>query len=166
MQLFETETTHASNPLDVVEQMASLNQWSFDRADDDELSISVSGGWADYHVAFTWLPELEALHLGCAFDIKIADRRKPELLALIAMINEQLWVGHFGLWAGEGVVIYRHSLLLTSGAQPNRAQCEAALKAAVDACERYYQAFQFVIWAGRNAKEAMDTALFETCGEA
>jgi len=130
------------------------------------LSISVSGGWADYHVAFTWLPELEALHLGCAFDIRIADRRKSELLALIALINEQLWVGHFGLWAGEGVVIYRHSMLLTGGARPNRGQCEAALKAAIDACERYYQAFQFVIWAGRSAREAMETALFETTGEA
>ena len=75
-------------------------------------------------------------------------------------------MGHFGLWDKDGVVIYRHSLLLTGGAQPNRDQCEAALRAAIEACERYYQAFQFVIWAGRGAREAMDSALFETVGEA
>jgi len=166
MQLYETATSHAAHPLDVVEQLASLKQWSFDRADDDELSISVTGGWADYHIAFTWLPELEALHLGCAFDLKVADRRKSELLALIALVNEQLWVGHFGFWAGEGVIIYRHSLLLTDGTRPSRSQCEAALKAAVDACERYFQSFQFVIWAGRSAREALESALFETTGEA
>ena len=40
------------------------------------------------------------------------------------------------------------------------------LKVAVDACERYYQAFQFVIWAGRSAREALDGVLFETEGEA
>jgi len=166
MQISESEPSLESHPLDVVEQMASLNEWSFERADDDELSISVSGGWSDYHIAFTWLREMEALHLGCAFDIKVSERRRPELLNLIALINEQLWVGHFGLWDKDGVVIYRHSLLLTGGAQPNRDQCEAALRAAIEACERYYQAFQFVIWAGRGAREAMDSALFETVGEA
>ena len=52
------------------------------------------------------------------------------------------------------------------GAEPNDSQCEAALAAAVDACERYYQAFQFVVWAGKNAGEAMEGALLETRGEA
>ena len=166
MLIHESEEALDSHPLDVVEQMAALNEWSFDRADDDELSISVTGGWSDYHIAFTWLREMEALHLGCAFDIKVSERRRPELLKLIGLINEQLWVGHFGLWEKDGVVIYRHAILLSGGAQPNRDQCEAALRAGIEACERYYQAFQFVIWAGRNAREAMEAALFETSGEA
>ena len=42
----------------------------------------------------------------------------------------------------------------------------APLKAALEACERYYQAFQFVVWAGKTAREALDGALFETLGEA
>jgi hypothetical protein len=40
------------------------------------------------------------------------------------------------------------------------------LKAAVDACERYYQAFQFVLWAGKTAREAIEGVLFVTEGEA
>jgi len=166
MQIYGIEAAPEAHPLDVVEQLASVNQWSFDRADDDELSISVSGGWSDYHIAFTWLREMEALHLGCAFDIKVSDRRRPELLNLISLINEQLWVGHFGLWEKDGVVIFRHAMLLSGGAKPSRDQCEAALRAALEACERYYQSFQFVIWAGRNAREALEAALFETSGEA
>ena len=53
MSMIETEAQRAANPVDVVEQMASLNHWSFDREADDEISISVTGGWTDYHVAFT-----------------------------------------------------------------------------------------------------------------
>ena len=60
-----------STPVDVVEQIASTHAWSFDREDEDEISISVEGKAADYHVAFTWLSDLEALHVGCAFDIKV-----------------------------------------------------------------------------------------------
>jgi hypothetical protein len=166
MSITETESRRTANPVDVVEHMASLNHWSFDREDDDEISISVSGGWTDYHVAFTWLPDLEAMHVGCAFDIKFNDRRRAEILNLIAIMNEQLWVGHFGLWERESVVIFRHAIVLAGGAEPSRSQCEAILQAAIAACERYYQAFQFVIWAGRNAREALDAALFETAGEA
>ena len=42
----------------------------------------------------------------------------------------------------------------------------ALVKAAVEACERYYQAFQFVVWAGKTAKEGMEGAILETVGEA
>ena len=35
---------------------------------------------------------------------------------------------------------------------------------ALDACERYFPAFQFVVWAGKPAREALDAAMFETQG--
>jgi len=85
---------------------------------------------------------------------------------LIQLINEQLWLGHFDLWPQEGVVMFRHALLLAGGAEASGRQCEAQLDAAMEACDRYYQAFQFVVWAGKSAREAMDSALFETAGEA
>jgi hypothetical protein len=37
---------------------------------------------------------------------------------------------------------------------------------AIHACERYYPALQFVIWAGKSAAEAMTAAMFDTEGEA
>ncbi|HVB88693.1 MAG TPA: YbjN domain-containing protein [Beijerinckiaceae bacterium] len=166
MELTPVETERAEHPVDVVEQMAALNEWTFDRDDDDEISISVKGGWTDYHVAFTWLPAVEALHVGCAFDIKAPARRRAEVLNLVSLVNEQLWVGHFGFWNSEKLMMFRHSLLLAGGAEPSRRQCEAALNSAIAACERYYQAFQFVLWAGKGAREALDSAMFETAGEA
>jgi hypothetical protein len=37
---------------------------------------------------------------------------------------------------------------------------------AVAECERYYPAFQFVIWGGRTAEDAIASSLFDTVGEA
>ena len=62
--------------------------------------------------------------------------------------------------------MYRHALILAGGAEPTHGQCEMLMKAAIDACERYYQAFQFVLWAGKSPREALDAVLFETEGEA
>ena len=156
----------AEHPLDVVERLASLRDWIFDRAETDEMSVSVSGQWTDYHVAFTWIEDVEALHVACAFDLKVPERRRPEVLQLVSRINEQLWVGHFDLWSSENVVMFRHSLILAGGAEPTHAQCETMLRVSVEACERYFQAFQFVMWAGKTSREALDSVLFETEGEA
>lgn len=166
MNVLSLREERAEHPLDEVERVASARAWVFERFDDDEMSVSVTGRWADYQVAFTWIAEVEALHVACAFDLKVVEPRRTELLRLVSMINEQLWLGHFDLWSSEHVVMYRHALLLTGGALPRSAQCEMLMKAALDACERHYQAFQFVLWAGKSAREALDSVLFETEGEA
>ena len=56
--------------------------------------------------------------------------------------------------------------MLAGGVTASDRQCEAVLASALDSCERYYPAFNFVVWAGKNAREAMDAAMFETSGEA
>jgi hypothetical protein len=166
MSLMELRIERESNPVDVVERLASMHDWSFDRAGDDEIAISVKGRWTDYHVSFTWMDDIEALHLACAFDLKVPEPRRTEVLALIAMVNEQLWVGHFDMWVKDGIVMFRHALLLNGGVEVAGRQCEALLDAALDTSERYFQAFQFVVWAGKPAREALDAAMFDTSGEA
>jgi hypothetical protein len=154
------------NPLDVVERLASVNDWSFERASDDEITILVAGKWTDYQVSYTWMVDIEALHLACAFDLKVPDRRRTEVQALISMINEQMWVGHFDMWVNEGIVMFRHALVLAGGVEASGKQCETLLGTALDACERHFTAFQFVVWAGKSAREALNAAMFETSGEA
>ena len=62
--------------------------------------------------------------------------------------------------------MFRHALVLAGGVEASNGQCEAMLGIGLDACERYYPAFQFVVWAGKPAREALDAAMFETAGEA
>ncbi len=166
MSLTQREPERAEHPVDIVERIASVREWSFDRDVEDDISITVAGSWTDYNVAFTWLEAMEALHVACAFDLKVADHRRAEVLSLISLINEQLWVGHFDLWTQDNVILFRHSLVLSGGTEPTAQQCEAVLCLATEACERYYQAFQFVVWAAKDAREALDGAMFETIGEA
>jgi len=49
---------------------------------------------------------------------------------------------------------------------PTGEQLECLMISALEACERYYQAFQFVVWAGHTAEQAIEGALFETRGTA
>lgn len=166
MTLVDIDLSPSPNPVDLIEQIAATRDWAFERSGEDEITISMTGSWCDYNVSLSWMGDLEALHLACAFDFKVNDRRKPEVMRLLALVNEQLWLGHFDLWQSEGLVMYRNALLLTEGMEAGAGQLEAMLGAAIDSCERYYQAFQFVIWAGKSPDEALAAVLFETHGEA
>ena len=150
----------------MVERIAATNDWSFERAGDDEITILIAGRWTDYQVSFTWMDEIEALHLACAFDLKVPDRRRAEVQQLISQVNEQMWIGHFDLWTKDGMVMFRHALVLAGGVEATGSNARRCSSTALEACERYFPAFQFVVWAGKPAREALDAAMFETSGEA
>jgi hypothetical protein len=166
MALIDFSEAQRINPLDVVERVAAGNDWSFERAGDDEITILINGRWTDYQASFTWMDDIEALHLACAFDLKVPERRRADVQQLISYVNEQMWIGHFDLWPADGLVMFRHALVLAGGVQASGKQCEAVLGSALDACERYFPAFQFVLWAGKPAREALDAAMVQTAGEA
>jgi hypothetical protein len=52
MSLMEFEFERQSNPVDMIEFVASNNDWSFERSGEDELAMTVAGRWADYHGPF------------------------------------------------------------------------------------------------------------------
>lgn len=166
MPLLESTIDSRNSPLAVVEDIAAANDWAFERTGEDEITIVTQGAWTDYQLSFTWMDEIEALHLACAFDMKIPVPRRAEAQRLLAAVNEQLWIGHFDLWTETGTIMYRQALVLPDGLVASNAQCEAMLAGAVHACERYYPALQFVVWAGKSAADAMSAAMFDTDGEA
>jgi hypothetical protein len=165
MAIAEMSDGRTGNPIDLVEQVAVRNDWPTERTGSDELTLTVAGQWSDYHVSLNWRGDLESLHIACAFDAKVPENRLPEVYRLVAQINEQLWLGHFDVWTQEGLIMFRHGLML-NGALATTHQCDALLKAAFEACERYFQAFQFVVWAGKESREALASTMFETEGQA
>ncbi|KHJ55612.1 hypothetical protein LA66_02880 [Aureimonas altamirensis] len=166
MRFGELEFVRHSHPVDVIEVVAADRDWSFERPCDDEIAMSVTGRWADYSVSFSWVEDCEALHLACAFELKVPERRLCQMHRLLAQVNEKLLVGHFDLWNSESAVMFRHAQLLCGGADPTSQQVERMLVLALDSCDRYFQAFQFVVWANKPADEALADALFETVGNA
>ena len=91
--------------------------------------------------------------------MRVARERRADIAELLMSINAQLYLGHFDLWAQENLVMYRHALVLAGGVAPSNRQCEVMLKTALDACERYFPAFQFVVWAGNTAEDALDATV-------
>lgn len=166
MPLLQAFDSEQANPLDRVERVAEARRWSFDRTTPTEVNMLVEGSWSDLHVAMNWRDDIETLHVACTFGAKVPQARREETARLVAQVNEQLMHGHFDLWHSDGSLVFRNSLLLTGGAEANDAQCESMIRLAVETCQRYFPAVQFVVWAGRTAEDALESSLFETQGEA
>jgi hypothetical protein len=160
------EEVSGANPLDVVEQVVSANDWAFDRRNEDEMAVEVPGKWCDYSLYFAWRQDAGALHFTCAFDMRVQQAKRRETHDLLVQVNEKLWLGHFGLWAEEGVPMFRHAVLLRGNGQASSEQIEDLVDIALSECERFYPAFQFVIWGGKSADDAIQAALLDTVGEA
>ncbi|MEM8750765.1 MAG: YbjN domain-containing protein [Pseudomonadota bacterium] len=166
MGLSSSQLDRGSHPVDTAEQVADTNRWSFERSGEDEIAILVQGIWTDYSVSLSWMEDFEALHVACGFDMRVPQKRLVETMRLSSLINEQMLFGHFDLWLQDGSVLYRHAIPLSGGVNASEAQIECLVENALTSCERYYQAFQFVVWTGKSATEALDSVLFDTVGEA
>ena len=167
--MLEIETSDEAaivNPLDLIEELVEANEWAFDRSREDELAVEISGRWCDYHLFFVWRGEMSALHFSCVFDAKVGAGKRTEICNLLALANERLWLGHFDLCSEDGMPMFRHTLPLRGARGATVEQVEDLVDVAVTECERFYPAFQFVLWGGKTAVEAIDAAMLDTVGEA
>lgn len=163
---FLDSTSLSPNPLDIAEQLIESREWLFDRPMDEELLAEVTGSWCNYRVWFTWQPELEVMIFSCAFDNKIPDAGTKKLYPILAAVNEKMWLGHFDLCSQDHVIMFRHALLLRGGKGATSEQIEDLIDIAINECDRFYPAFQSVVWGGNQAQEALEIALMDTVGEA
>jgi len=161
-----TEIDRVSNPLDVLEQIISGNEWAFERRSDDEMAAEVPGKWCDYGLHFSWSAEMSAMSFTCAFDLKVPAAQRDKLYELLALANDRLWIGHFGIEAEEGVPIFRHSVLLRGAQGASAESLEDMVDIALTECERFFPAFQFVLWGGKNPHDALAAAMLDCVGEA
>lgn len=154
------------DPIDVIERVVSTAELPFERYSEEDLSAQFSGRWCAYQLWFAFRSDIQALHFSAGFDMRVPVDRRSAIYPLLALINERLWLGHFDLWSEEGHPAWRHSVLFRGGVMPNETQIGDLIGVGLDECERFYPAFQHVIWGGKSPDDALATALVDTIGEA
>ena len=159
-------TNREYNPLDLLEEIIGANDWHHDRTSDEELAVEVQGRWCDYRLFFLWDEQQGALHLSCIFETRVCEARREEIFHLLALVNERLWIGHFDLCSSDGTLMFRHTLLFGGSCMVTAGQFEEFMNTLVGEPDRYYPAFQYVIWGGKSAPDAIAAALVDVVGEA
>ena len=159
----ETGNVH---PIDLVETLAEIYAWEFDRIGEDRISMLIEGQWRMYSVTLAWSQFEESLCLFSTFDIEPPENRLGVLHEALNLAIEQCRVGSFTYWAKEKLINYRYVLILDGNAEASSEQISKMLENAINLSERFYPAFQLVCWGDRSPKSAMQIAITEAIGHA
>ncbi len=155
-----------SAPVDMLASLFEARGWPYEFVSEDEISGEVQGSWANYQVRAIWRPEDHVLQLLCLPDIRVTDDKRAAMFEALALINEQLWLGHFDVWSNGGVLLYRHGLMLGEDGLLGPGQAQVAVEAAIEECDRFYPVFQFILWGDKTPAEALAAAMVDAAGEA
>ena len=161
-QFFEEDI----HPIDIAESLAAHHDWEFDRIADDQIAMAVEGQWRTYSITLAWSGYDETLRMVCSFEMEPPSEKLPALYEALNAVNDQCWAGAFTYWAEQKLMVYRYGLLLAGGQMASPDQLATLISAAVMSAERYYPAFQLVVWGDRRPEDALQVAIAEAYGRA
>ena len=153
------------NPIDVVENIFSSRSFELERRSINEVVVEVQGKWNNMLLFFAWEANMQCMHLSCLMDIetKIEDRSK--IFELLALVNEELWVGHFSYWTEKNIPVFKHSVILNDG-EDIESKISQIIDIAIKECERMYPIFKVVLTKGMDPKQALYPMMMATVGQA
>ena len=154
------------HPIDIVENIAAYHDWDFDRIGQDQIAMAVEGQWRTYSITLAWSSYDETLRLICTFEMEPPEARLPQLYETLNAVNDQCWAGAFTFWAAQKLMVWRYGLVLSGEQVASPEQIDTLINAAVMNAERYYPAFQLVVWGERSPADAIQVAIAEAYGRA
>ncbi|MXO89555.1 type III secretion system chaperone family protein [Pontixanthobacter aquaemixtae] len=153
-------------PVDMLAALFEARGWPFTTQSGDEIVGEIQGSWAKYQLRAVWRKEDNVLQVLCLPDVRVPAEKRAAAVELLAMVNEQIWLGHFDVWSKGGVLVYRNGAMLGGDGLLGLDQAQALVETAIEECDRFYPAFQFVLWGDKSASDALDSALVDALGEA
>lgn len=166
MNLAKNYNSEYYNPIDTVENIFNAQKYELDRRNINEVAVEIQGKWNNMLLFFAWEENMRCLHMSCLMDIesKIEDRSK--IFELLALVNEELWVGHFSYWTEQNMPVFKHSMIVTDAENEFEGKISQLIDIAVKECERMYPIFNVVLTKGMNPHQALYPMNFETIGRA
>mgnify|MGYP006130717145 CR=1 FL=1 len=155
-----------TNPIDIVEDVIHSKKWTFSRSDDHELVAEIASQWCLYRLYFSWSEEIKAISFTVTFDFKFPESKVKSAYELLSLINEKLWIGHFDITSKNGIPAYRHTVLSFPENEMLFNQLEDLVDIAIYECEKYYPAFQLVLFDDSKPIHALKVSTFDTIGVA
>ena len=154
------------NPIDLVENIFSARSFELDRRNVNEVAVEVQGKWNNMLLFFAWEENMHCLHLSCLMVIKSTIEDRSKIFELLALINEELWVGHFSYWAEQNMPVFKHSVILNDGEDVFETQIRQIIDIAIKECERMFPIFNVVLTKGMEPRQALYPMMMETIGQA
>jgi hypothetical protein len=156
----------APNPLDRVEEILSDNNWVYNRMNDMELMVKISGKSCEYRLIFVWEENMSALKFCCQYDLAINRRNIQNAGIALMDMNADLWMGHFEIARDTMVPVFRHTCLLRGhGERSGFESIQDLVDISLVQCERFRHVFHLLSEDTIADVQTLSLAMMDTQGE-
>lgn len=167
MKLQYEHFEESGNPLDSVEEILIGNDWTYDRQNDEELVVHVSGEKCNYVMTFIWQEEFQALQYMCTYDMFIPYARAVHSADILQNINGRVWLGHFEIPEETNAPQFRYTSLFRGTAPAATSGYIADLvEIAMAECERNFDVFSMLSGSEIITDAKLDLMMSDTVGHA
>lgn len=162
--LFDSLHKDTPNPLDNIEGILDANDWSFNRMNDNELTVILAGKYCDYRLVFLWQPDMNGIQINVLYSLSINPYNIEKASKVLMTINERTWMGHFEIDSDTNIPSYRYTTLIDAKNKYSYQQLENIIDIALAQCETNYAAFSLLTDKNAANDETLPLALMETKG--
>ncbi|MDR1694740.1 MAG: YbjN domain-containing protein [Lactobacillaceae bacterium] len=154
------------NPIDMVESIFNDRSFELERRGINEVAVEVQGKWNNLLLFFAWEENIKCLHISCILDIENVSDSNSKVFELLALVNEDLWLGHFSYWKEQNLPVFKHSMLLDNNEDISPEKLSQIINIAIKECERMHPIFKAVLTKGVEPEQALYPITFATIGQA
>ncbi|MBR5154104.1 MAG: YbjN domain-containing protein [Alphaproteobacteria bacterium] len=143
------------NPLDTIESILVRDNITFRRPNDKELNAEILGKWDNMLIFFAFEEHLNCVHISCLLNIETSTVDRSKMFELLALLNENLWLGHFSYWSEQKMPIFKHSLILQDGEELFYDKISKIIDLSIMETERVYPIFNAVMRQNVSPEQAL-----------
>ena len=155
-----------THPIDALELIAHEENWEFVRDEDNEIIVTIDGGWKIYSVTGRWDVSRNLFKTICSFEMMPPRKKLVKLYETINLVNSSDVDGSFAYDSGKQLMNYNTNILFSDELIITNTELRDWIKSPIETTEKFYPTFQKCCWAEVMPKEAMSVAFGKIAGHA
>lgn len=154
------------HPIELVSRFVTQHDWYLRQSARNAILADVPGEWSHYQLSVTWQAEAEALVVICHLDLPYIEEYQEAVIQVSAMLNQELWLGHFVYDQSNDRLSLRHTLPLRGAGGATAEQIEDLVDIILGESELAYPVLYQVAVGELAAADAVGLTLVAHQGEA
>ena len=163
MSIVFLDETH---PIDALELIAREENWEFVRDEDNEIIVTIDGGWKKYTVTAVWNASRNLFKMGCTFEMMPPRKKLVKLYETINLVNGSNVDGSFTYDSDEQLMNFSTNILFSDELIISNIELKDWVKSSIETTEKFYPTFQKSCWGEVMPKDAMSAAFGKIAGHA
>ena len=155
-----------THPIDALELVAHEENWEFVRDEDNEITVTIVGGWKKYKVSAVWNVSRSLFKMRCTFEMMPPRKKLVKLYETMNLVNISDIDGSFTYDSVEQLMNYNTNILFSDELIISNTELRNWVKSSTETAEKFYPTFQKSCWGEVMPKDAMSVAFGKIAGHA